>query len=217
MSEAVDDVDVVEEIDWHWGDKEQKRIGHPQQGGKDVEESENGFASQERADEGINENDEQNMNFENDFESLENRPRKFHRSARYNSDDEGDVAMVVGRGRDQLIDNNELETEDEADSVDEEGEDEEDEGEGDGEDDGDAEEELEFQSYYRSENNFENDHENDNENDEETADEVEEEEEEEMEDEVEVLYDREDDGDENNDRGGVFSIEDEQDEYSDSD
>ena len=220
VSEAADDADVhaVEEIDWHWGDKEQKRIGHTQQGGKDVLESENRFASQETADEEIYESEEQNMNFENDFESVENRPRKFHRSERYNSDDEGDVAMVVGRGRDQLIDNNELETEDEADSVDEEGEEEDEEDGGEGEDDGDAEEELEFQSYYRSENNFENDHENDNENDEETADEVEEEEEE-MEDEVEVevLDDKEDDGDENNDRGGIFSIEDEQDEYSDSD
>ena len=233
ISETGEDGEGVEEIDWHWGDKEQKIVVHTKEGEKNVQEDEIDFASQETDDEELNENDEQNMKDGNDFVSLENQTRNFHRNGKYNSinysDDEGDVAMVVGRERhrDQLNENNELETEDEADSA--EGDEEEDGGEGEDDDADDIDrreedEELEFQSYYRSGNNFEdeNDNENDNDNEEDTADEVEEEEEEEeeMEDEVDVeaeVMEEMDDGDENNDRGGIFSIEDEQEEYSDSD
>ena len=220
-----------------WNENNETKKGYE----KEDEENDTGIGSQETDDEDINENENEPEN-ENEF-SRENQPiHKFRQRNNYdlkmNFDDEDDVVMGENRDKDRggdvnNLSSNDLETEDEQDSV---GNDDEEEGEGDDEDDRDVdqreEDELEYEFKYRSQNSLDNENENGdgNNGDNETEDEEEEndddDDEDDLEDEVEVevegeileeMHEREDGDDEENQHGvGMFSMEDEQEEDSDS-
>ena len=220
-----------------WNENNETKKGYK----KEDEENDTGIGSQETDDEDINENENEPEN-ENEF-SRENQPiHKFRQRNNYdlkmNFDDEDDVVIGENRDKDRggdvnNLSSNDLETEDEQDSV---GNDDEEEGEGDDEDDRDVdqreEDELEYEFKYRSQNSLDNEIENGdgNNGDNETEDEEEEndddDDEDDLEDEVEVevegeileeMHEREDGDDEENQHGvGMFSMEDEQEEDSDS-
>ena len=220
-----------------WNENNETKKGYE----KEDEENDTGIGSQETDDEDINENENEPEN-ENEF-SRENQPiHKFRQRNNYdlkmNFDDEDDVVIGENRDKDRggdvnNLSSNDLETEDEQDSV---GNDDEEEGEGDDEDDRDVdqreEDELEYEFKYRSQNSLDNENENGdgNNGDNETEDEEEEndddDDEDDLEDEVEVevegeileeMHEREDGDDEENQHGvGMFSMEDEQEEDSDS-
>ena len=222
-----------------WNENNETKKGYE----KEDEENDTGIGSQETDDEDINENENENEpENENEF-SRENQPiHKFRQRNNYdlkmNFDDEDDVVIGENRDKDRggdvnNLSSNDLETEDEQDSV---GNDDEEEGEGDDEDDRDVdqreEDELEYEFKYRSQNSLDNEIENGdgNNGDNETEDEEEEndddDDEDDLEDEVEVevegeileeMHEREDGDDEENQHGvGMFSMEDEQEEDSDS-
>ena len=220
-----------------WNENNETKKGYE----KEDEENDTGIGSQETDDEDINENENEPEN-ENEF-SRENQPiHKFRQRNNYdlkmNFDDEDDVVIGENRDKDRggdvnNLSSNDLETEDEQDSV---GNDDEEEGEGDDEDDRDVdqreEDELEYEFKYRSQNSLDNENENgdghngDNETEDEEEENDDDDDEDDLEDEVEVevegeileeMHEREDGDDEENQHGvGMFSMEDEQEEDSDS-